>query len=97
MNALPISTAPYKREYLHTKRRGREALVTCGICGKRVPRWKTFETRKGFKISDPTILQQVDKRLVHLNTNSMRVCPSCARFHHVVKRGKSVRKKHMKI
>jgi len=94
---LPISTAPYKREYLHTKRRGKEAVISCSICGRRVPRWKTFETKKGFRITDLTILQNVDKRLVHLNTEMLRVCPSCARFHHIVEVGKSVRKKHMKI
>jgi len=92
---LPVSTAPYKREYLHTKKRGKEATITCDLCGRRVPRWKTFETYKGFRISDPTILQQVDKRLIHTSGGKLRVCPSCARFHHIVKRGKSVRKKHM--
>ncbi len=93
---MPISTAPYKREYIHTKGRGREAIITCDLCGRRVPRWKTFETYRGFRITDPFVLQQVDRRMLHLGGGKIRVCASCARFHHIVKRGKSVRKKHMR-
>ena len=31
---MPISTAPYKRTYQHTKSRGKEGRVRCGLCGK---------------------------------------------------------------
>jgi len=92
---MPISTAPYKREYAHTKSRGREGTVTCGICGRQVPRYKTFITRKGFRITDPLILQQVDRRYIHMTQQVMRLCPSCARFRGISQPGKSVRKKHM--
>lgn len=92
---MPVSTAPYKRKYLHTKKRGREGIIICSFCGRKVPRWKTFVVRRGFRITDPTILRQVDKRMLHMMKGTLRVCPSCARFHHIVKRGKSVRKKHM--
>jgi len=92
---LPISTAPYKRKYAHTKSRGRETTVTCGVCGREVPRYKTFIVRRGFRISDPVVLQQVDRRMIHMMGSTMRLCPACARFRGVSQPGKSVRKKHM--
>jgi small subunit ribosomal protein S26e len=93
---MPISTAPYKRTYRHTKKRGREATIKCDFCGREVPRYKTFTLTKGFRISDPLILQQVDKRMLHLLRRKLRVCPACARFRGIVRPGKSVRKKHLK-
>ncbi|MFH0711166.1 MAG: hypothetical protein V1944_01155 [Candidatus Aenigmatarchaeota archaeon] len=93
---MPISTAPYTRKYAHTKSRGKEGTVTCGICGRQVPRYKTFIQHRGFRITDPAILQQVDRRLIHTMNNDIRLCPSCARFQGVSQPGKSVRKKHMR-
>ncbi|HIQ49723.1 MAG TPA: hypothetical protein EYH56_00850 [Nanoarchaeota archaeon] len=92
---MPISVAPYTRKYEHTKRRGRESTVLCGFCGKKVPRYKTIVTYRGFRITDPLILQSVDKRMVHLFKQKIYVCPSCARFHGIVQKGKTVRKKHL--
>lgn len=92
---LPISKAPYTRKYQHTKTRGKEGIVRCDKCGRLVPRWKTFTAHRGFRIRDPAILQQIDKKFLHLMREKQRVCPKCARFYHIVKRGKSVRKKHM--
>jgi hypothetical protein len=60
-----------------------------------VPRWKTFIKIKGFRISDPVILQQVDRRFIHMMSRKIRLCPSCARFQGISQPGKSVRKKHM--
>ena len=94
---MPISTAPYKRTYAHTKRRGKEGFVKCGFCGKSVPRWKAFIKHKGFRISDPVLRKQVKRYNVHMFSRKMYVCPSCARFRKVVKPGKSVRKKHLKV
>jgi ribosomal protein S26 len=91
---MPISTVPYTRKYAHTKSRGKETTVTCGICGRRVPRYKTFVVRKGFRITDPAILQQVDRKFIHTTSQLMRLCPACARFQHVAQPGKSVRKKY---
>jgi len=93
---MPISTAPYRRKYSHTKSRGKERVITCGVCGREVPRWKTFFVNKRFTIRDPVILQQVDRRMIHLLNKKMRVCPSCARFWKISQPGKSVRKKHMR-
>jgi small subunit ribosomal protein S26e len=93
---MPISTAPYRRKYWHTKTRGRETTVTCEFCKREVPRYKTFVITKGFRISDPAILQQVDKRMIHLLKRKIRVCPSCARFRGIAQPGKSIRKKYMR-
>jgi len=46
------------------------------------------------RIRDKAILQQVDKRMVHLLQKKVRLCPACARFRGVSKPGKSVRKKY---
>ncbi|MEM5802254.1 MAG: hypothetical protein QXQ18_02620 [Candidatus Aenigmatarchaeota archaeon] len=94
---MPISTAPYKRKYWHTKKRGREVTVKCEFCRREVPRYKTFVVTKGFRISDPLILQQTDKRFIHMLTRKIRVCPSCARFRGIAQPGKSIRKKHLEI
>ena len=92
---MPVSKAPYTRKYEHTKSRGHEALVTCGYCGKKVPRYKTFVRYSGFRINDPTILKQVDRRFIHMASQKMYACPKCARFFRIVKRGKTVQKKHL--
>jgi len=92
---LPISEAPYKRSYKHTSSRGNEQKIRCARCGRLVPRWKTFEIRTGMRITDPTILKQIDKNMLHLMSRKERVCPKCARFYHVVKKGKSRRKKRI--
>ncbi len=93
---MPISTAPYTRKYWHTKSRGSETTVRCDYCNREVPKYKTFSITRGFRISDPAILQQVDRRMVHMLQRKMHVCPSCARFRGIVQPGKSIRKKHMR-
>jgi len=93
---MPVSVAPYTRKYKHTKTRGREGTVTCGYCGKRVPRYKTFTKHRGFRITDPAILQAVDRSHMHFFSQKLQVCPSCARHHKIVQKGKSVRKKHLR-
>ncbi len=94
---MPVSTAPYKRTYKHTSQRGRESLVACDMCGRLVPRWKTVTIVKGMRINDPVILQQVDKRMIHLMRRKLRVCFKCARFYGIVQPGKSVRKKKKRL
>ena len=92
---MPVSEAPYTRKYEHTKRRGRESTVLCGFCVRKVPRYKTITAYRGFRITDPGILKDVDRRMVHFFRQKIYVCPSCARFHGIVQRGKTVRKKHL--
>jgi small subunit ribosomal protein S26e len=60
-----------------------------------VPRYKTFTKFRGFRITDPTVLQQVDPAFIHTFSQKIYVCPSCARFHKIVQRGKTVQKKHL--
>lgn len=91
---MPISTAPYKRSYKHTKSRGREKTVKCDACGRTVPRYKTFVKFQGMRIRDPAILRQMDRRMLHLMRKKLRLCPACARFRKVSQPGKSVRKKY---
>ncbi|MBI2545256.1 MAG: hypothetical protein HYW22_01495 [Candidatus Aenigmarchaeota archaeon] len=93
---MPISTAPYTRSYHHSSSRGREINVVCDGCGRQVPRYKTFVQRRGMRLNDPVIQQQVDRRMIHLMGKIMRYCPSCARFRHISQPGKSVRKKGMR-
>jgi small subunit ribosomal protein S26e len=92
---MPISEAPYTRHYEHTKSRGHEGLVTCGYCGRQVPRYKTFTKFRGFRITDPTVLAAIDRQFIHTFSQKMYVCPSCARFHKIVQRGKTRQKSHL--
>lgn len=92
---MPVSTAPYKRTYKHTKRRGRERNVQCEFCKKRVPRYKAFIIIKKFGVSDPLIRKQIDKRFISVLKRKLYVCPACARFRGIVQPGKSVRKKYL--
>jgi small subunit ribosomal protein S26e len=82
-------SAPYKRGYNHTKSKGHESMVNCGFCGRQVPRWKTFVTYRGFRINDPVLMKQLDRRQVSLFSRKMYACPSCARFRGIVKIGRS--------
>jgi small subunit ribosomal protein S26e len=91
---MPISTAPYKRQYKHGKGRGKEQMVICEGCGRKVPRYKTIMKVRGMRIRDPALLQQVDKRLIHMMNKRVRYCPACARHRHISKPGISVRKKY---
>ena len=81
--------APYRRGYHHTKSKGHESTVNCDYCGKSVPRWKTFVTFKGFRITDPVLRKQIDPRMVSTFERKMYVCPACARFRGIVKIGRS--------
>ncbi len=76
--------APYKRGYTHTKSKGAESVVDCGYCGRKVPRWKTFVTYKGFRINDPVIKKQMDPRAMSMFSRKMYACPACARYRGIV-------------
>jgi len=83
--------APYRRGYHHTKSKGHESMVTCDFCGRRVPRWKTFASYRGFRISDPVLRKQIDPRQMSMFQRKSYVCPACARFRGIVKVGRSRR------
>ncbi len=78
----------YKRGWSHTKTRGKEGSVTCGFCGKRVPRYKAFPTFKGFSLSDPVIKAELGTKGRRLNLSSQKVyaCPACARHRNIVRK-----------
>ena len=83
----------YKRGWHHTKGRGTESTVTCGFCGRKVPKYKTFSVVKGFRISDPAIRKEVGhsgggRAVPIFMQNKMRACPACARHRNIVRRKK---------
>lgn len=82
-------SAPYSRKYKHTGGKGKESSVTCGYCGRSVPRWKTFTTFRGFRITDPVIRKSIDKRQMSFFQTKMYACPSCARHRGIIKIGRS--------
>lgn len=84
-----LMPAPYKRGYKHTTSKGHESNVNCDYCGKIVPRWKTFTSYKSFRINDPALMKQIDRRFVSMFSRKMYACPSCARYRGIVKIGRS--------
>ncbi len=89
-------SAPYNRTWKHTGKRGRETVVTCGYCGRKVPKHKTFTKHTGFRITDPALKKQLKKSQVRTFSRKIYVCPACARFHHVVRVGRSRKSRHVK-
>lgn len=79
----------YRRGWSHTKTRGKEGTVTCGFCGKKVPKYKTFPTFKGFSLNDPVIRAELGsqgRRGMTLMTTKIYACPACARHRNIVKK-----------
>ncbi len=76
----------YKRGWHHTKTRGKESTVTCGFCGRKVPKYKTFPVTRGFGISDPMLRKELGRRRGNLFQSKMYACPACARHRNIVRR-----------
>jgi len=76
----------YRRGWSHTKTRGRESTITCSFCGRRVPRYKTFPTVKGFRITDPVIKKELGSRSNFFSQQKMHACPACARHRNIVRK-----------
>lgn len=84
-----MARSAYKRGWSHTKTRGREGTVTCGFCGRKVPRYKTFPVVKGFTINDPVLKKELGDRArrgLMLSTNKVYACPGCARHRNIVRK-----------
>lgn len=81
--------APYTRGYSHTGGKGHESNVVCGYCGRTVPRWKTFTSFRGFRITDPVLRKQIDPRMTSTFSRKIYACPSCARYRGIIKIGRS--------
>ena len=41
--------APYRREYKQSSSRGKDYVIRCDGCGRKVPRFKTFVTYRGIQ------------------------------------------------
>ena len=80
------SRKPYRRGWTHTKTRGRESMITCSFCGRKVPRYKTFPTVKGFRITDPVIRKELGPRNPFFTQQKMYACPACARHRNIVRK-----------
>ena len=79
----------YRRGWQHTKTRGKEGTVTCGFCGRRVAKYKTFPTFKGFTLNDPVIRAELGaqgRRGMSLMNTKVYACPACARHRNIVKK-----------
>ncbi len=78
----------YRRGWHHTKTRGKETLVTCGFCGRKVPKYKTFAVYRGFSISDPTLRKELGRGRFSLSSSKIYACPACARHRKIVKKAR---------
>ena len=79
----------YKRGWKHGKSRGKEGNVTCGFCGRQVPKYKTFPVFRGFRINDPQLTRELGRDLSFMS-QKIQACPSCARHRKIVEH--SIRK-----
>ncbi|MCK4714180.1 MAG: hypothetical protein KAT35_01280 [Candidatus Aenigmarchaeota archaeon] len=89
---MPVNKG-YKRGWKHGQGRGRETLVNCTYCGRRVPKYKTFSEVRGFRITDPLLKEELggqkgSRRPISLMSTKMYACPACARHRHIVRRKK---------
>ena len=89
---MPVNKG-YKRGWKHGQGRGKETLVNCTYCGRKVPKYKTFSEVRGFRITDPVLKdalggQKGDRRPISLMSSKMYACPACARHRHIVRRKK---------
>ena len=88
---MPVNKG-YKRGWKHGSERGRETLVTCSFCGRKVPKYKTFSVVRGFRITDPLLKDELGMKGrrggISLMSNKMYACPGCARHRHIVRRKK---------
>ena len=74
----------YKRGWSHTKGRGRESMVTCGFCGRQVPKYKCIPVFKGFRINDPLVRKEIETH--SFMQNKVYACPACARHRRITKK-----------
>ena len=79
----------YKRGWQHTKTRGKEGVVTCSFCGRKVPKYKTFPVVRGFSINDPVLRNELGERGrygIQLAQIKSYACPACARHRKIVRK-----------
>lgn len=79
----------YRRGWHHTKSRGKESVITCSFCGRKVPKYKTFGVTRGFSITDPMLKKELGFRGrsgLNLLQNRTYACPACARHRRIVRK-----------
>lgn len=74
----------YKRGY-HSTGRGHQSTVTCGFCGKKVPRYKCFIVFRGFNMESMIVKEIGSKNIISTRTK-VYVCPACARGRGIVQK-----------
>ncbi len=84
--------APYDREYKQSKSRGKDYMVRCDGCGRKVPRFKTFVGYRGLRL-DYDIIKLVGRKNVHVASYKAYYCPKCARNLGIVQPGKLGRRR----
>lgn len=83
---MPEGKAPYKRGWQSSKSRGRQSSVSCGFCGRTVPRYKTFTTYRGFNITDPVLRKELENTQTSFSPEKVYACPACARHRSIVQK-----------
>lgn len=81
---MPELKGAYKRGWHSSNSRGKQSSVSCGFCGRIVPRYKTFTTYRGFKITDPFLRKELDKTNTNFSSEKVYACPACARHRSIV-------------
>ena len=76
----------YSRGWHHTKTRGKEGMVTCGFCGRKVPRYKTFPVARAFRVTDPLLKRELGYGRSSLGHTKIYACPACARHRKIVRK-----------
>ncbi len=84
--------APYVREYKQSKSRGKDYMIRCDGCGRKVPRFKAFPAYRGFRL-DYEIVKMVGEKNVHVPSYKVYYCPKCARNFGIVQPGKLGRRR----
>ncbi len=87
-----MAKAPYVREYKQSKARGKDYMVRCDGCGRKVPRFKTFVTYRGLRL-DYDIVKMVGRKNISVTRVKAYYCPKCARNLGIVQPGKLGRRK----
>lgn len=85
---MPVGKAPYKRGYSQSISRGRQPTVDCSFCGRKLPRHKCFIRFRGFRITDPLLKKELDRR-TGFRAEKQYACPKCARKRGIVERRQS--------
>ncbi|MFH1126567.1 MAG: hypothetical protein V1718_00470, partial [archaeon] len=54
--------------------------------GRMVPRYKTFTTYRGFRITDPFLRKELEHSSTSFSQEKVYACPACARHRSIVQK-----------